>query len=183
MTPAGKARSAPNRSQTERACGSDVSQGRDDALEASRAGKSWADLRQGAGAAAVQQPSAPDSCLLSARQGHEASILCRLERGLPQIRAYLIRIACVLRRLHPVPVDAAQERGRDLGSVPVAVRAGPRSWRSTLEAALNNPAWVQHAKNQQLLLDTFFSAVETGPQPLFSSTPRSRRSLTIRGGS
>jgi hypothetical protein len=29
-----------------------------------------------------------------------------------------------------------------------------------LEASLNAPSWVQHAKNQQLLLDTFFSAVE-----------------------
>ena len=28
------------------------------------------------------------------------------------------------------------------------------------EASLNNPIWVQHAENQQLLLDTFFSAVE-----------------------
>lgn len=28
------------------------------------------------------------------------------------------------------------------------------------EADLNNPIWVQHAENQQLLLDTFFSAVQ-----------------------
>jgi hypothetical protein len=28
------------------------------------------------------------------------------------------------------------------------------------EASLNNPQWVQHAKNQQLLLDTFFSAIK-----------------------
>lgn len=28
------------------------------------------------------------------------------------------------------------------------------------EASLNNPSWVQHAKNQQLLLDTFFSAIK-----------------------
>jgi hypothetical protein len=28
------------------------------------------------------------------------------------------------------------------------------------EASLNSPSWVQHATNQQLLLDTFFSAVE-----------------------
>lgn len=30
------------------------------------------------------------------------------------------------------------------------------------DAGLNNPSWVQHADNQQLLLDTFFSAVEPG---------------------
>ena len=35
-----------------------------------------------------------------------------------------------------------------------------------LEAALRDPSWVQHAKNQQLLLDTFFSAVEPQTQPV-----------------
>jgi len=30
------------------------------------------------------------------------------------------------------------------------------------EAGLKNPSWVQHAENQQLLLDTFFSVVEPG---------------------
>jgi len=35
------------------------------------------------------------------------------------------------------------------------------------EASLNDPAWVQHASNQQLLLDTFFSAVEPKRSLLF----------------
>jgi hypothetical protein len=136
-----------------------IAEGRNDAHEASNAGKSWADLMANdlelppcsSERAGFMSPSARQ-----VTKKHPYALWNEVYRKfqpttyeLPKYSADCIPYRWMLRENAAAIAD--EYRLPYEPDLELAVDT---------EASLNNPAWVQHAKNQQLLLDTFFSAVE-----------------------
>ena len=134
-----------------------IAEGRNDSREVSLAGKAWADIAE----ADLPPCSAEHAGFMSphARQvtkRHPYAAWNEVYRKfqptsykLPAYSTDCVPFRWMLRKSaveisdeYQLPYEAELEAAVDL------------------EASLNAPSWVQHAKNQQLLLDTFFSAVE-----------------------
>ena len=136
-----------------------IAEGRDDALELSLAGRSWNDVSQ----AGLPLPpcSAERAGLMSPHprrvtKEHPYAAWNEVYRkfrptsyDLPTYSADCIPFRWMLRdsaveisEQYQLPYEAGLEAAVDA------------------EASLRSPAWVQHGTNQQMLLDTFFSAVQ-----------------------
>ena len=156
-----------------------IAEGRNDSREVSLAGKAWQTSRKRICRRAA--PSAPASCHLM-RGGDEATSLRCMERGLPQVPADVLS-SCL-----PTPPTASRSGGcsarmrlrfRMSISCPTSrTRSSGRprgvAEQSQLGTACEEPATAP----RHLLLRS-----GTRTQPLSSSMPRSRRSLTTPVGS
>ena len=133
-----------------------IAEGRNDSREVSLAGKSWADIPE----ADLPPCSAEHAGFMSS---HDRQVTKRhpyaawnevyrkfqpTSYELPAYSTDCVPFRWMLRKSaveisdeYQLPYEAQLEAAVDR------------------EASLNAPSWVQHAKNQQLLLDTFFSAV------------------------
>jgi hypothetical protein len=130
---------------------------RDDALEVSLAGKPWSELPQ------VDLPPC---------SAERAGFMSKQARRVTKVHPYSAWYD-VYRKFQPTPFELP----------PYSADCVPFRWMLRKEAAaiadeyglayepeleeavdaeasLQDPAWVQHASNQQMLLDTFFSAIE-----------------------
>ena len=134
-----------------------IAEGRNDAREVSLAGSAWADIAEenlppcSAERAGFMSPHARR---LTKRHPYAAwnEVYRKFQPTSYEVPAYsadcipfrwmLRKSAAAISEEYQLPYEAELEVAVDL------------------EASLNDPSWVQHAKNQQLLLDTFFSAVE-----------------------
>lgn len=134
-----------------------IAEGRDDPFEMSVAGTSWVDLPE-----SQLPPCAAERAGFMAPQARTVSkehpyaswndVYRKFQRTTFELPAYAFD--CVpfrwMLREHAVEISELL-RLHYVAELEDAVDA---------EAALNNPSWVQHAENQQMLLDTFFSAVQ-----------------------
>ena len=136
-----------------------IAEGRNDAYEAGLAGRSWVDLMA-------------DDLELPPCSGERAGFMSPSARQVTKVHPYASWNE-VYRKFQPTTYDLPaysadcipfrwmlRENAVAIADEYQLPYEPDLEVAVDTEASLNNPAWVQHAKNQQLLLDTFFSAVE-----------------------
>ena len=141
-----------------------IAEARNDGLERRLAGTAWADLAQGElPPCAAERADFMSPTPRSVTKRHPYADWNDVYRKflpttyeLPAFAADCVPFRWMLREQaaviadqYQLPYEPALEEGVDQ------------------EAHLNNPAWVQHGQNQQLLLDTFFSVVKAESTLLF----------------